>query len=146
MEDHYMILRPCLWFVRGQKVEKEKFHKYFTEEALEQFFLYGYIEKYNNPNSMADKIKKYLEDPKNLEEVKKFFEEGRWDKDIPKGWVSIEDHLPKWCIGEKAEDMFAGTPYKVKNKEGLEFMSHVLDHNVWYYGALEQEITHWFNK
>ena len=61
---------------------------------------------------------------------------------IPKGWVSIEDHLPMML----AVDFLTGTAYKVKDKDGNEFESIVGDHNVWYYSAKEQGITHWYNQ
>ncbi len=61
----------------------------------------------------------------------------------PKGWLSIEDHLPMWL----ADDLEQGySVYKVKDKEGNEFESFVTDHNLWYYKAKEAGITHWFNK
>ena len=60
----------------------------------------------------------------------------------PKGWVSIEEHLPMMY----AMDYFnGGTFYKVKDKEGNEFESFVSDHNLWYYLAKEEGITHWWN-
>lgn len=61
--------------------------------------------------------------------------------DIPKGWVSIDDFLPMML----AKDFLVGTEYKVKDKDGNEFMSVVGDHNTWHYGAKEQGITHWYN-
>lgn len=66
------------------------------------------------------------------------------DKNIvPKGWVSIEEHLPMMY----AKDIMQGyTEYKVKfenNKTGKTFVS---DHNTWYYRAKDEGITHWFNK
>lgn len=96
--------------------------------------------------SMSQKLEEHLSDPKNLAEAKKHFEENRWDKDIPKGWVSIEDHLPMWCIGEAVEDMFNGTTYTVRDKDGYEFKTKVLDHNSWYYRAKAEGVTHWLNK
>jgi len=61
----------------------------------------------------------------------------------PKGWVSIEEHLPMMF----AIDIMQGySVYKVRDKNGNEFESSVADHDVWYYRAKEQEITHWYNK
>lgn len=63
--------------------------------------------------------------------------------DIPKGWVSIEDHLPFM----RAIDIDkGGTKYKVKYDDGTEGTTTVGDHNIWYYYAKEDGITHWFNK
>ena len=60
----------------------------------------------------------------------------------PKGWLSIEEHLPMMY----AIDYFnGGTTYKVKDKDGNEFTSTVMDHNVWYYMAKEAGVTHWWN-
>ena len=58
------------------------------------------------------------------EEVDKYF-----PKDAkPKGWISIEDHLPMMY----AIDIMQGyTLYKVKDKDGNRFESAVSDHNVW---------------
>lgn len=76
--------------------------------------------------------------PEEKEEVNEIFK----DKN-PKGWVSVEDSLPMW----KAMDITKGyTKYKVKDKNGNEFITQVKDHTTWYYFvAKEQEITHWFN-
>ena len=61
----------------------------------------------------------------------------------PKGWVSIEEHLPMML----AMDIMQGySVYKVKNDKGEEFESAVSDHNTWYYRAKECGVTHWFNK
>lgn len=62
---------------------------------------------------------------------------------IPTGWVSIEEHLPMFLVG----DIMQGySEYIVKYKDGIESVSRVSDHNTWYYHAKEQGITHWFNK
>lgn len=71
------------------------------------------------------------------EEKEEFFPEDK----TPKGWVSIEDHLPKML----AVDFLTGTTYKVKDKNKNEFTSTVGDHNTWYYTAKEEGITHWWN-
>lgn len=62
--------------------------------------------------------------------------------DIPKGWVNIEDFLPMML----AVDFLTGTTYKVKDKQGAEFLSIIGDHNTWYYYAKENGITHWYNE
>lgn len=72
-----------------------------------------------------------------MEQLKSFLE------DIPKGWVSIEDHLPQML----AMDIMVGyTTYKVKFKDGTESITAVSDHNIWYYRAKEEGITHWLNE
>jgi hypothetical protein len=40
---HYEILRPCLWFAKGDKVEIEKFKLYFTSTAIKSLIDYEYI-------------------------------------------------------------------------------------------------------
>lgn len=91
---------------------------------------------------MAERLREHLKDPKNVEEAKKFFEENRWDKNVPHGWVSIEEHLPMMM----AMDLSTGTTYKVKNESEEEFESIVGDHNAWYYRAKEIGITHWWHE
>lgn len=90
----------------------------------------------------VDKLKEYL-DSKTNEELKE-----EWDEmfppenDPPKGWVSIEEHLPKWL----AIDVAIGcSTYKVKYKDGTEGTADVSDHDVWYYIAKKDGITHWWN-
>ena len=62
---------------------------------------------------------------------------------IPKGWVSIEDHLPMMS----ASDLMTGyTTYKVKNIDNKESTTIVSDHNTWYYHAKENGITHWLKE
>ena len=41
---HYEILRPCLWFAKGQKIEIEKFKEYFTPTAIRSLLEYKYIQ------------------------------------------------------------------------------------------------------
>ena len=60
---------------------------------------------------------------------------------IPKGWVSIEDDLPVCC----GLDFPYGTKYKVRNEVGEESYSYVLDHDLWYYDAVDLGITHWYH-
>lgn len=93
--------------------------------------------------SLAEKMREYL-DSKTDEELSK-----EWDEmfppenDPPKGWVSIEDHLPEMY----AIDIMKGySKFKVKYADGHEDIARVGDHNVWYYIAKESGITHWFNE
>lgn len=73
------------------------------------------------------------------EEKEKFFPEDT----KPKGWISIEDHLPMMM----AMDIMQGyTIYKVKCADGAEVETRVSDHNTWYYHAKEVGITHWWNE
>ena len=61
----------------------------------------------------------------------------------PKGWLSIEEHLPGWL----AKDVMQGySVYKVRHKDGTEFESAVTDHGLWYYLAKEAGVTHWLNE
>lgn len=73
-----------------------------------------------------------------LDNLMKEFDE----PEVPKGWISIEDHLPQWM----AEDVIKGyTEYKVKGNVG-EMTSKVTDHQMFYYYAKEVGITHWWNE
>ncbi len=75
---------------------------------------------------------------KDKQELRDFFKD-----ETPKGWLSIEEHLPKFI----AKDIMQGySIYTVKDKDGNEFESPVSDHRAWYYRAKEDGITHWFNK
>lgn len=62
----------------------------------------------------------------------------------PKGWVSIEEHLPMMSAIDLLGTGY--TVFKVKDRYGNEFESGVSDHNVWYYSAKEEGITHWWNE
>jgi len=91
---------------------------------------------------LVDKLKEYL-DSKTDEELRK-----EWDEmfppenDPPKGWVSIEDHLPMMY----AIDIGKGySEFRVKYEDGQEGIAWVSDHNVWYYEAKKEGITHWLN-
>lgn len=97
-----------------------------------------------NKNSMLDNLKDLLSTPKQIKEAKEWFAARIAEEPIiPKGWVSIEDHLPMWM----AEDfMQGGTGYRIKFANGYEGTSMVSDHNVWYYEAKEADITHWWNE
>lgn len=85
-----------------------------------------------------DKLRKSLQNLSE-EEIDKYF-----PTDItPKGWVSIEDYLPKM----KAIDVIVGgTEYKVRCSDGTEGTTMVSDHNTWYYYAKEVGINYWFNE
>jgi hypothetical protein len=68
--------------------------------------------------------------------------EALFPKPLPVGWISIEEALPMF----KAIDiMNGGSAYIVRDKDGREFQTQIADHNVWYYIAKEQGITHWWN-
>lgn len=85
-----------------------------------------------------DKLRKAL---KNItqEDIDKYFP----DRNIPSGWVSIEDHLPMML----AEDIEKGcTEYNVRYGDGEEGVTCVSDHNTWYYFAKNNNITHWWNE
>lgn len=73
------------------------------------------------------------------EEMEKYF-----PKDTkPKGWISIEEHLPIML----AMDIMQGcSEYKVKFADGTEGMTCVADHNTWYYRVKDAGITHWWNE
>lgn len=88
-------------------------------------------------DDLTEKVRKSLENI-TPEELEKYFPKDK----TPKGWVSIEDHLPKML----AVDICQGyTEYKVKLEFGEEAYSKVSDHSTWYYYAKEQGITHWWN-
>lgn len=76
------------------------------------------------------------------EEEKKNIQEFFIDKK-PKGWLSIDEYLPMMYV----KDITQGySVFKVKDKNGKEFDSIVTDHNIWYYRAKDEGITHWFNE
>jgi len=86
-------------------------------------------------------LKKYLENltEEEKEEIrKKYFSDNR-----PKGWISIEVHLPMMMV----KDIRQGySVFKVRDEYGNEFESKVSDHNTWYYHAKEIGIKEWFNE
>lgn len=93
--------------------------------------------------SMLDALKEHFANmtPEQIAEEKALY----FPKDkTPKGWVDIEEHLPK-C---KAMDFIKQgySVYSVRDKDGDEYESYVTDHNTWYYSAKEQGITHWLNE
>jgi len=76
------------------------------------------------------------------EDINKWLDENK-EPEVPKGWVSIEEHLPM-CM---AMDFVAQgySVYRVMDKWGNEFDTRVCDHNIWYYDAKSAGITHWWN-
>jgi hypothetical protein len=90
---------------------------------------------------MVKALREHLESltPEQIEEIReKYFTDKR-----PKGWLSIEEHLPMMF----AIDIVRGySVFKVKDKDGNEFESAVADHNIWYYRAKDEGITHWLNE
>lgn len=63
--------------------------------------------------------------------------------ETPKGWISIEKHLPQM----KAKDIIQGySVYKCRDSKGVETYTTVSDHNSWYYFALGNDIKEWFNE
>ncbi len=92
-----------------------------------------------------DKIEKSIDAAiKALENMSPEEREKWFPKDTrPTGWISIEDSLPAMY----AIDIMQGyTIYKVKYADGHEDESWVSDHNMWYYRAKEQGITHWWHE
>lgn len=90
-------------------------------------------------NKSLEALRKHLENMTDAEkeEMREHFRDKR-----PKGWLSIEEHLPMMF----ANDIMQGySVFKVRDKDGKEYNSAVTDHNIWYYRAKEEGITHWFN-
>jgi hypothetical protein len=89
----------------------------------------------------VDALRKHLDSlsQEEIEEIReKYFKDKR-----PKGWLSIEEHLPMMF----AVDIMQGySVFKVRDKYGNEFETRVADHNTWYYHAKEIGITEWFNE
>ena len=89
----------------------------------------------------VDKLRQHL-DSMSEEEIKEMREKYFTDK-RPKGWLSIEEHLPMMF----AVDVMQGySVFKVRDTNGEEFESIVSDHNTWYHYAKEIGITHWLNE
>jgi glutamine synthetase type III len=42
-EGNVEILRPCLWFCKGQVITYEKMSEYYTKKAIDSLLEYGYI-------------------------------------------------------------------------------------------------------
>ena len=89
-----------------------------------------------------DKIRKQVDEAlANMtpEDIEKYF-----PKDTtPKGWLSIDDYLPKMLAKDLVQ---GGTLYKVAYSNGDEGTSIVSDHNMWVVYAREQGVTHWLNE
>ncbi len=85
-------------------------------------------------------IREYLANmtPEQKEEMKEHFRDKK-----PKGWLSIEEHLPM-MYAKDIEQWFS--VFKVKFNDGREGESKVSDGNTWYYHAKEAGITHWLNE
>ena len=62
----------------------------------------------------------------------------------PHGWLNIEDYLPECYVQDFVKQGYS--IFKVRDKDGNEFESKILDHNTWYYDAKKQGITHWWNE
>jgi len=91
-------------------------------------------------SNLAENLRKHLESLTD-EEVEKINEKYFTDK-RPKGWLSIDEHLPMM----RAIDIIQGySLFMVKDKDGNDFWTMVSDHNAWYYKAKDAGITHWFN-
>ncbi len=87
---------------------------------------------------LKDKISQALDNISD-EDLEKYFPEDT----RPKGWLSIEDYLPPML----AIDISKGaTAYRIKRKDGSIGETFVSDHNIWYYEAKQEGITHWFNE
>ena len=90
---------------------------------------------HNKSVEILDKVlKKYTK-----KDLEKYFS----SVDKPKGWLSIEEYLPEMMVSdvEKGHSI-----YMVRDVNGNEFETKVSDHNVWYYEAKRNGITHWLNK
>jgi hypothetical protein len=74
------------------------------------------------------------------EELEEYFPEDK----RPKGWLSIEEHLP-YCDAADFVNQGYSTVI-VKGSDGNEFESRVTDHNIWYHVAKQEGITHWYNE
>lgn len=89
-------------------------------------------------NKAARILKESLENMTPEEEEKYFPKDTK-----PKGWISIDEHLPMFMAVDLLE---GGSTYKVKFVDGTEGKTKVADHNTWYYYAKEAGITHWWNE
>jgi hypothetical protein len=89
---------------------------------------------------MIDKLKEHFANMTDEEkaETVEFFRDKR-----PKGWVSIDDHLPMMYAKDLIDKGFS--TFKVKDKDGNEFESNVSDHHIWEIDAKERGVTHWYN-
>jgi hypothetical protein len=94
-------------------------------------------------NTCLENLKKYLENrtEEEIEEDRKFLCGD--DEIIPKGWISIEDHLPSFIVRDIEQGY---SIYEVKNNDGEIGTTTVTDSRMWYYRAKEIGVTHWLNK
>ena len=97
----------------------------------------------NTENIFDKAIKSLRKHLQSLSEAEKEALRERLIDKRPKGWLNIEEHLPHMYI----KDMKQGySIFKVRDKSGNEFNSHVTDHNIWYDHAKDLGITHWLNE
>jgi len=94
-----------------------------------------------NYKLLAEKFEKALSNI-TKEELEEYFKELE-EPEPPKGWVSIEEYLPKCLAIDFVKQGYS--TYKVMDKNGNEFESFVCDHSIWYYTAKDAGITHWWN-
>lgn len=96
---------------------------------------------------MVEALREYLENrtPEEIKRDEDFFAENSLHQ-IPTGWIDIEEYLPIVTGQDVIDNGGLFKKIKVRNKEGKEGESQVADHNVWYYMAKEQGITHWLNE
>lgn len=91
----------------------------------------------------SNSLKSFIRILDNMSEEEKQRMRDHFKDDKPKGWLSIEEHLPMMLV----DDLEQGySVYKVKDSDGEEFETHVTDHKIWYYRAKEIGITHWLNE
>lgn len=91
-------------------------------------------------SSLKSKIDDFF-DNLSEEDIERIKQEYFPESTIPKGWVSIEEHLPQFL----AKDVGKGfSTYKVRG-EGREQYMNVVDPNIFYYEAKELGVTHWHN-
>ena len=106
-------------------------------------FCGDYPKCHSELTSLDDRVEAFGEALKNLtpEQMEKYFPEDK----TPKGWVSIEDHLPAVTCGDFLEHGAIVRFVKVKDNDGNESESQVGDARMWYYIVKEHGITHWWN-
>lgn len=87
-----------------------------------------------------DKLQEYLDSlsESDKEDLRNYFADKR-----PKGWLSIDEHLPMMLAGDISRGY---SVFKVRYSDGAEGITKVADHAVWFYDAKEAGITHWFNE
>ncbi len=91
-------------------------------------------------DKMTRDFEAFLDSPEGKQSIKDFAK--TLPPPPPKGWLSIEEHLPMWM----GRDFCKGySAYTARDKEGILYFTHVSDHNTWYYMAKEQGIIEWYN-